>query len=197
MKLETAGIRSWVIGVLPGPVIVAIWCLLSLYLLPAHAGEFAVAGGASTGAYATRVNNWTAEISWLPSDKWDLSLGYVAKQDEPCNECRTSGLVRFITPTGERVYVYTLAQDADKYLYLSGTRTLVMPMGRGIDAVLGVGAIVASEESVLLSQRLNFSLQAGIRWRSLDLVYRHFSNAGTNMPNYGQNLMELRYRFGD
>lgn len=196
-KVETAGIYSAGVNSNPRSIagIVGL-CLLSFFASGAAlaAGKFELSAGMSTGAYATRLNSAVVEASWQPTSRWDLAVGYLAGQETPCDACRQSGYVAFQTPDGIE-YEYVDQQDADPYWYLSGTRTFNFDLGRGFTAVTGVGLMVASETNVLLSRSVNFSLQAGLQYKRVRFQYRHFSNAGTKLPNLGQNLLLIGYQF--
>lgn len=195
-KFETTGIRKADVDSFPGATGIAILCLLSLFLFPVAlpAGDFALSAGTATGAYAARLHSLAGELSWRPAGKWDLSAGYIDEQDTPCGACGEGGYVRFQTPEGVE-YEYVDPQDAEAYFYLSGTRTFTIELGKDTKIILGAGLMVADKTTVLLSQALNFSLQAGIEYKRVRFQYRHFSNAGTNLPNYGQNLMLIGYQF--
>jgi len=171
--------------------------LILFTLLPiiAQAGDFALSAGVSSGAYAFDPNNVVLEASWRPSEKWDVSVGYIAKQDEPCNTCENGGLVYFIRPDGTREYVtLTGTQDADPYGYLSGTRVFSYRVG-DLRLFTGGGLMLATETNVLISRAVNISLHTGIEYGRVCVQYRHFSNGGTQMPNYGQNLLLIGWNF--
>jgi hypothetical protein len=150
--------------------------LLSLLLCGVgEAAELGAGVGMSSGSYATRFDNLVTEVNTRSENRrWELALGYIADQENSCDR---------------------YCDEVPAYGYASVTRIVLFPITNDIDIVMGLGLMAASDTSALLSRATNISVQAGVEVGRVRLVYRHFSNGGTESSNYGQNLLLLGYRF--
>ena len=69
-------------------------------------------------------------------------------------------------------------------------------VGARLRPVAGVGLVAQSDTNAYVSTPVNFSLSLGLAvGERVSVEWRHFSNAGTDGPNLGQDTMLLRWRF--
>lgn len=151
--------------------------LLSLLVLSTNVGaaELGISAGASSGAYASRFDNFVGEATARTDNrKWELAVGYIAEQLDACDfDC----------------------DKVDPYGYASVTRIVFFPLAYDVNIVMGLGLMAATETNPLLSRATNLSVQAGLEIKRIRIQFRHFSNGGTKTPNYGQNMLLIGVGF--
>jgi hypothetical protein len=87
---------------------------------------------------------------------------------------------------------------ADPYWGFSLTRRLELFKHAHWRLIIGLGASYKTEEDTLSSSRWNFAEQVGLRITptsrcAIELVGRHWSNAGLKLPNHGQDFATLMF----
>ena len=87
---------------------------------------------------------------------------------------------------------------SDPYWGFSLTRRLELLRSTHWRLFVGLGASYKDEEDRLSASLWNFSEQAGVRFTpragwSIELVGRHWSNAGMKLPNHGQDFATLMF----
>lgn len=130
----------------------------------------------------TRLELGAGFLSWEYSDggaailterfngKYDVSLGIVTEQ-----YCRC-----------------TFPTDIDDNLFVQVQRVFV-----GSRFELGIGAAWFQNSNRALGKRFNVPLSLGYRLtKRISLRVRHYSNGGSGVPNVGQDLITVGYRFG-
>jgi Lipid A 3-O-deacylase (PagL) len=95
------------------------------------------------------------------------------------------------------VFVYDV-QWAKPYWAASFTRRLELFRYEHWRLFLGLGAAYKTQENRQIASLWNFSEQGGLRLRptrgyTIELAYRHFSNAGLKKPNHGQDFATLTF----
>lgn len=138
----------------------------------AEGGEFRTGlGGASANSYDPRdIDQLVAEISYVTwNEHLDLTAGYVGEQ---------FGVI-------------------DPYGYFSATGVFYFGQKqKDFRPVIGLGLAARTNGGrELLPLPVNFSLQAGIEYKQVAFMFRHFSNAGIKEPNRGQNLFIFQTKF--
>lgn len=128
------------------------------------------------------------------SGRWEVALGYVGEQ---------SVLVRHVTPICPWAGAPAAAcsedvrradESVDPFGYLSVQRRFEFAGWRGLRPVFGLGLVTQTGTNAYVSSAVNFSLAAGLEFSErLSLQWRHFSNAGLDGPNLGQDLIQLRW----
>lgn len=143
----------------------------------------------------TRTDGSTLEIARTTA-RWETALGYVSEQEVNVRTLQDTCLAGSAGPE-----CVTLAGTAERpvagYGYLSLQRKFRFREGATLQPVLGIGLVANSDTNPYVSSALTFSLSAGLgvgeRW---SLEWRHFSNAGLDQPNLGQDMLLLRANFG-
>jgi hypothetical protein len=87
---------------------------------------------------------------------------------------------------------------ADAYWGASLTRRVELLKFQHWRLFAGLGAAYKSEENRQIASLWNFSEQVGIRYLpakgySIELVGRHWSNAGLKLPNHGQDFVTVMF----
>lgn len=88
-------------------------------------------------------------------------------------------------------YDFRDVPQANQVVVRSGFTAHIKQFG----ASLGVAKI--QHEDDLNSGAINFNLGLSYRWRRLVVSYNHLSNAGTERPNIGRDMVILSWRFGE
>ena len=143
----------------------------------------------------TRSDGSALEIARATA-RWETALGYVSEQQV---DVRTLQDTCTAGPAGPACV--TLASAAERpvasYGYLSVQRKFLFREGNTVQPVLGIGIVANSDTNPYVSSALTFSLSAGLRFRERwTLEWRHFSNAGLEQPNLGQDILLFRATFG-
>ncbi len=154
-------------------------------LATSHAATWQVAAG------PTRADGSAVEVS-RRSARWELALGYVTDQQVSVrtlqDTCRAG-------PAGPECVTLsaTAERPVDSYGYLSVQRKFAFRNDATLRPVLGLGVVANSHTNPYVSSAVTFSLSAGLRLgRRWSLEWRHFSNAGADQPNLGQDMLLLR-----
>ena len=92
-----------------------------------------------------------------------------------------------------RYYNDQLDGLVDDYWAVSIGYKAKMQVDWAIKPYLTLGIAYADAPNYLLSQDFNFGLSGGLIWRQWQFEYHHFSNAGLEEPNRGQNSFMLSY----
>lgn len=128
--------------------------------------------------------------------RWEAALGYVTAQEVTV---RTEQDVCVARATGPDCITIkdTDERRVDTYGYLSVQRRFAFRAEERLQPIFGLGLVANSDTNAYVSSTIGFSLSAGFRigprWT---LEWRHFSNAGLDRPNLGQDIFLLRGRFG-
>jgi hypothetical protein len=167
------------------------WVLLALLAVfdAAAAATWQLAAG-PTGAHGNAL-----EIA-RATPRWEAALGYVTEQRV---DIRTEQDVCTATATGPDCVTlkWTTERRVDGYGYLSVQRRFAFRPDERLQPILGLGVVANSDTNPYVSSTAAFSLSAGMRiGQRWTLEWRHFSNAGLNQPNLGQDILLLRGRFG-
>lgn len=143
----------------------------------------------------TRTDGSALEIARTTA-RWETALGYVSEQ-----EVNVRTLQDTCTAGSAGPECVTLAGTAGRpvaaYGYLSLQRKFRFRDDATLQPVLGIGLVANSDTNPYVSSALTFSLSAGLRLgERWSLEWRHFSNAGLDQPNLGQDLFLFRANFG-
>lgn len=168
----------------PAPFVFA----LLLGAPPAIGATWQVAAG------PTRSDGSALEIA-RSTARWETALGYVSEQ-----EVNVRTLQDTCTAGAAGPECTTLASTAERpvasYGYLSVQRKFRFREGATLQPMLGIGLVANSDTNPYVSSPLTFSLSAGLRiGERWSLEWRHFSNAGLEQPNLGQDILLLRATF--
>lgn len=163
-----------------------------LLLLPLlFCASAATAATWQVAAGPTRSDGSAVEIS-RSTPHWETALGYVTDQQVSVRTLQDTCTAGAAGPE-----CVTLSQTAerpvDSYGYLSVQRKFAFGDDATLRPVLGLGVVANSHTNPYVSSAVTFSLSAGLRlggrW---SLEWRHFSNAGADQPNLGQDMLLLR-----
>lgn len=110
------------------------------------------------------------------------------------------GAFRF--PSSQRFFDSTFdvnVRFATPYWGLSLTRRLELFKHPRWRVIVGLGGSYKTEEDTLSSSYWNFTEQLGLRLTptpacTIELVGRHWSNAGLKLPNHGQDFVTLMFK---
>ncbi|MBL8200756.1 MAG: acyloxyacyl hydrolase [Chromatiales bacterium] len=165
--------------------------LLLVLLLGTSPG---VAASWQLAAGPTRAEGSALEIA-RSTARWETALGYVSEQEVNVRTLQDTCTAGTAGPE-----CVTLVSTADRpvagYGYLSVQRKFVFREGGSLQPVLGVGMVANSDTNPYVSSGLTFSLSAGLRLgERWTLEWRHFSNAGLEQPNLGQDILLFRAAF--
>jgi hypothetical protein len=150
-----------------------------------HAANWQLAAG------PTRADGSAVEIS-RSTTHWEMALGYVTDQQvrvQTVQDTCTAG------PAGPECITLTASAErpVDSYGYFSVQRKFAFRDDATLRPILGLGVVANSHTNPYVSSAVTFSLSAGLRlgggW---SLEWRHFSNAGAEQPNLGQDMLLLR-----
>jgi len=141
----------------------------------------------------TRQNAETLELAY-GIKKWDLALGYIGSQIIDArvhtNICKDPGL----QPPCDHI-VLDGEMELNPYYYASLQRIHEFRRGRAVRPFAGLGVAAYSGTNPLVSSPLGFSLSAGMTiGERFGLQWRHFSNAGIQQPNIGQDVLLASWR---
>jgi hypothetical protein len=157
--------------------------------LPARAADWLFAAG------PTRSDGGAVEIA-RTTPRWEVAAGYVSSQRV---NVITVQEVCLAQPVGLPVcedQTTRSRRDVDGYGYLSLQRRFSWRDDRFLRPVIGVGAVALTDKNPYVSSPVTFSLSAGLRFgQRVTLEWRHFSNAGLEGPNLGQDMLLLRGRW--
>ena len=171
--------------------------VLVLSALAAGASAISVPASAATWQMAagpTRSEGTALEIA-RSATRWEAALGFVSGQtvnvrtvQDFCTAGTAGPECTTVTSSAER--------PVESYGYLSVQRKFRFHEGAALEPVLGVGLVANSDTNPYVSSPLTFSLSAGVRFAGRwSLEWRHFSNAGLEQPNLGQDMLLLRAEF--
>jgi hypothetical protein len=154
----------------------------------------AIAATWQVAAGPTRSDGSALEIA-RSTARWEAALGYVSEQ-----EVNVRTLQDTCTAGAAGPECVTLASNVERpvasYGYLSIQRKFRFREGASLQPMFGIGLVANSDTNPYVSSVLTFSLSAGLRvserWT---LEWRHFSNAGLEQPNLGQDILLLRATF--
>lgn len=136
----------------------------------------------------TRYVSQTLELAYALG-KWDLAAGYVGSQtldarlhtqtcknpaeQPPCDEVILDGKL-----------------DLKPYYYASFQRIFKFRSGQAVRPFAGAGLAAHTQTNPLVSSPFGFSLSVGMSiGERFALQWRHFSNAGLEQPNLGQDIL--------
>lgn len=128
--------------------------------------------------------------------RWEAALGIVTAQKV---DIRTVQDICVARATGPDCVTRTSTEErsVDGYGYLSVQRRFAFRTEERLQPIFGLGVVANSDTNPYVSSVVGFSISAGLkigsRWT---LEWRHFSNAGLDQPNLGQDIFLLRGRFG-
>lgn len=173
-------------------------CLAGLLLAIA-----ASAAGAQTPAVEwqlaagpTRTEGAAVELARTTS-RWDLALGYVSAQRVNVETVQDTC---YAQPTGQpdcrSTVVDRQERDVRNYGYVSLQRRFRLLGDRRYSPVFGFGLVGQTDTNPYVSYPVSFSLSLSLRVTATStLAWRHFSNAGLEQPNLGQDMLLLRWDF--
>ena len=171
----------------PAPALVSL--LAGLACLPATAATWQLAAG------PTRSDGAALELARSTKD-WDVALGYISRQSV---NVRTLQDTCYATLEGPACITeaWTATRAVGSYGYLSIQRRHSFRRRGSLRPAVGLGLVANSDTNPYVSSPVTFSLSAGLaigdRW---SVEWRHFSNAGLEQPNLGQDMLLFRARFG-
>lgn len=169
----------------PAPLLI----VLVLGTTDALAATWQIAAG------PTRSDGSALEIARTAA-RWEAAVGYVSEQEVSVRTLQDTCTAGAAGPE-----CVTLASTSERpvagYGYLSLQRKFLFREGATLQPSLGIGIVASSDANPYVSSALTFSLSAGLRvserWT---LEWRHFSNAGLEQPNLGQDILLFRATFG-
>lgn len=173
-------------------------CLSALLLLaaaPAIARDWL--GGADwlVAAGPTRSDGYALEIA-RSTARWEVAIGWVGEQQV---NVRTEQDTCYAQPAGVplcETLTSTAKRDVPGYGYLSAQRRFTFRGDKWLKPVFGTGLVASTDTNPYVSSHVTFSLSAGLRLGDRWLLeWRHFSNAGLEQPNLGQDMLLLRGRW--
>lgn len=146
-------------------------------------------------AGATLEDGGAVEVSGRAVD-WELAAGYVSEQRVRVNyitpQCPYAGAPADSCMNSEK----HVQEAVSPYAYLSLQRRFEFRQGAYLRPQAGLGVVAQSDTNEYVSSPVNFSLSLGLAFGDImALEWRHFSNAGTQGPNLGQDTLLLRFRF--
>ncbi|MEQ1801419.1 MAG: acyloxyacyl hydrolase [Gammaproteobacteria bacterium] len=165
-----------------------------LLLASSFATSAAAAATWQLAAGPTRSDGSALEIA-RATGRWETALGYVSGQEvtvrtlqDTCTAGATGPECSTLASTAER--------PVASYGYLSVQRKFAFRRDRALQPVVGLGIVANSDTNAYVSSALTFSLSAGLRLgERWTLEWRHFSNAGLEQPNLGQDILLIRANF--
>jgi hypothetical protein len=141
----------------------------------------------------TRYASQTLEFAY-DLEKWDFALGYIGPQTLDArihtDICKDPSL----RPPCDHVVVDG-ELDLNPYYYASAQRIHEFRPGRAVRPFAGLGLAAYTDTNQLISSPIGFSLSAGMNiGQRFGLQWRHFSNAGYDQPNMGQDMLLASWR---
>jgi hypothetical protein len=164
-----------------------------IFLVAVFICPFANAEGMRMSVGVTRYASQAIEMGYaLP--KWDFAVGHVGSQTldarlhtDMCKDPSEQPPCDNIVLNGE--------MDLDPYYYASFQRIQEFRRDRTVRPFAGVGLAAYSDTNPLISSPVGFSLSAGMNiGQHFGLQWRHFSNAGYEQPNMGQDIFLASWR---
>jgi len=169
--------------------------LLLVVLLAVLPGAPAVAATWQLAAGPTRSDGSAVELA-RASDRWDVALGYISRQSVNVRTLQDTCYATLGGPTCI-TEAWTATRAVGSYGYLSIQRRHSFRRRGSLRPAVGLGLVANSDTNPYVSSPVTFSLSAGLaigdRW---SVEWRHFSNAGLEQPNLGQDMLLFRARFG-
>ena len=165
----------------------------TIILIAALFCPFANAEGLRMSAGITRHAAQTLELAYAIK-KWDIALGYITSQTVDArihtDTCKDPSL----QPPCDHI-VLPGKMDLSPYFYASLQRIHEFRRDRAVRPFAGLGVAAYSDTNPLVSSPLGFSLSAGMNiGEHFGLQWRHFSNAGIQQPNIGQDVLLASWR---
>jgi hypothetical protein len=157
----------------------------------------AAAGAASwqVSAGGTPERGGAFEVARRDRD-WEIALGYVTEQRVLIHYLSIICPYEGAPPATCKPSVRDVVEPVDPFAYLSVQRRFEFRRHARLRPVLGVGFVGQSDTNEYVSTRLNFSLSLGVGLgEDVAIEWRHFSNAGADGPNLGQDTVLLRWQF--
>jgi hypothetical protein len=163
--------------------------LVAVLLCPfAHADNLRMSVG------VTRYSSESLELAYSIRKKWDIALGYVGSQTLDANIHTNTCKDPSLKPPCDHV-VLTGEMELNSYYYASFQRIHEFRRDRTIRPFAGIGLAAYTDTNPLISSPLGFSLSAGMNiGERFDVQWRHFSNAGFEKPNMGQDMLLAGWR---
>jgi hypothetical protein len=128
---------------------------------------------------------------------WEVAAGYVGAQQVTVRtlQATCSGQPGSLTDCVNQATVQD--QEVDEFAYLSLQRRFRLPQrGSWLRPYLGLGLAGQTDTNPYVSSPVNFSLSLALNVGQRSSVeWRHFSNAGLQRPNLGQDMLMLRWQF--
>jgi hypothetical protein len=169
--------------------------LLLLAAAPAIAADWLGAGDWLVAAGPTRSDGFAVEVA-RSTARWELAIGYVGEQRVNVRTIQDTCYAQAVGLPVCETDVSEARRDVDAYGYLSAQRRFLFRQEAWLKPVLGLGLVASSDTNPYVSSTLTFSLSAGLRFGERYLLeWRHFSNAGLEQPNLGQDILLLRGRW--
>jgi len=128
--------------------------------------------------------------------RWQTALGYVSDQTVNVRTVQDICATGAAGPECETV-TGRAERTVASYGYLSLQRRFHFREGAALRPTLGLGIVANTDTNPYVSSALTFSLSAGLRFgERWSVEWRHFSNAGLEQPNLGQDILLFRANFG-
>jgi hypothetical protein len=173
----------------------AVLSALLLAAAPAFCADWLRGAEWLVAAGPTRSDGYALEVA-RSTARWEVAAGYVSEQQV---NVRTLQDTCYAQPAGLPVCETTSStakRDVPGYGYLSAQRRFTFRSDAWLKPVLGLGLVASTDTNPYVSSPLTFSLSAGLRFGERYLLeWRHFSNAGLEQPNLGQDMLLLRGRW--
>lgn len=152
------------------------------------------ADGLRMAVGVTRYSSETLELAYSVRKKWDIALGYIGSQTLDArvhtNMCKDPSQ----RPPCDHI-VLAGEMGLNSYFYASFQRIHEFRRDRTIRPFAGLGLAAYTDTNPLVSSPLGFSLSAGMYiGEHFGLQWRHFSNAGIEQPNMGQDVLLAGWR---
>jgi hypothetical protein len=165
-----------------------IFTIIAVLLCPSVYAE-----GMRLSVGVTRYASETLELAY-GIKKWDLALGYVGSQTLDArihtDICKDPALQPPCDPV-----VLDGEMELDPYYYASVQRIHQFRRDRTVRPFAGIGIAAYTDTNPLISSPLGFSLSAGMEFgQRFAVQWRHFSNAGMEQPNMGQDMLLASWR---
>ena len=142
----------------------------------------------------TRYSSETLELAYSVRKKWDIALGYIGSQTLDANVHTNICKDRSLRPPCDHI-VLPGKMELDSYFYASVQRIHEFRRDRTLRPFAGLGLAAYTDNNPLVSSPLGFSLSAGMNiGERFGFQWRHFSNAGIEQPNMGQDMLLARWR---
>jgi hypothetical protein len=155
--------------------------------------SLANAEGVRVSAGVTRYASQSLELAY-GLKKWDFALGYVGSQTLDArihtDMCKDPSL----EPPCDHIVVDG-KMELEPYGYASAQRIFEFRRDRTLRPFAGLGVAAYTDTNPLISSPVGFSLSAGMNiGQRFGVQWRHFSNAGYEQPNLGQDMLLASWR---